>query len=604
MTDSFFAELKRRNVFKVGFGYIVLGWLVIQVADVVVPALSLPDWTITFLLAMGALGFPFAIFFAWAFELTPEGIKPEAEVDRESSHVKHTGRKIDYLIIAMLTIALSYFIYDKVNRPQTPQNVAPQKENLDINTAIAVMPFVNMSADPEQEFFSDGITEELLNVLAKSTDLLVASRTSSFQFKGKDLGIPEIAEQLKVRYVLEGSVRKAGDTIRITAQLIDAKNDRHLWSEAYDRPLNVNNIFVIQDEISTAIFTALGNELGINTIPHRSIANSTNNLTAYEIFFKARRMFQTRTQLDEVEKLLEQILDLDPNYAEAWGLRAANTSLLREYLYSDEPLKVLRTRARTYANKAVAINPDAATALAVLSKLELDTVINEHARIAWEESLARYDRVLELEPNNPQALNWVALAYSTLGNMEKASEYFDRCIRAEPRYQPCLVNQMVTLASLGDDKAAIDLFIDGMDAGAIINMYGPVYSLVRADNLMAFLLISNDRLMLKDWDGQKRLFEALKNPDGDHVELVAEIEAFVEESSNKDVFMLQTFLLPLNHQPASGDNIVHWDPIMVSFRKSDNFKNMLRKTGVYDYWKTHGFPEKCRPIGSDDFECD
>ena len=326
MSDSLFTELKRRNVVKVGVAYLVLAWVVIQVTDSAVPALHLPEWVNSLVFYLGAIGFPFALFFAWAFEITPDGVKRESDIAPEDSITAHTGRKLDFTIIGLLAIGLGYFIYESrfstesettdksvtTTEPGSTLEPGTKVEQQSNNSSIAVLPFVNMSVDESQGYFSDGITEEILNALVAVNGLEVASRTSSFQFKGRDLGIPHIAEQLKVRYVVEGSVRKAGKTIRITAQLIDASNDRHLWSDTYDRPLSIDNIFVIQDEISRSIVEALRDELGIDQITNAKLSKTTDDLSAYELFLQSRPLFQSRTKLDVAHNLLTQAVEQDP----------------------------------------------------------------------------------------------------------------------------------------------------------------------------------------------------------------------------------------------------------------------------------------------------
>ena len=234
---SLFSELKRRNVFRVGIAYLIVAWLTLQVTDIVVPILELPDVFDRGVLLLLAIGFPFALIFAWAFEMTPEGVKKEKDVDRAVSITQHTGRKLDFIIIGVLTVAVAIFALDKF---VWTESVAPK--------TIAVLPFVNMSDDSEQEYFSDGLSEELLNLLAQIPELRVTSRTSAFSFKGKDATIAEVGRTLDVEHVLEGSVRRSGDTIRITAQLINVSTDTHVWSDSWDR--DFQDVFVIQDEIA------------------------------------------------------------------------------------------------------------------------------------------------------------------------------------------------------------------------------------------------------------------------------------------------------------------------------------------------------------------
>jgi len=245
---SLFAELKRRNVFKVGAAYVVMAWLLAQVVDVFLDNFGAPEWVIKTVLLLLVAGFPLALFFAWAFELTPEGIKKEKDVDRSQSITRETGRKLDFLIIGILVIALAYFALDKfvlTTGDTAPGSAAVTETAPTDEKSIAVLPFVNMSDDAGNEYFSDGISEEILNALAKVPELQVAGRTSSFAFKGENQDLRKIGEALGVNNILEGSVRKAGDKVRITAQLIRVDNGFHLWSESYDRKLT--DVFAIQN---------------------------------------------------------------------------------------------------------------------------------------------------------------------------------------------------------------------------------------------------------------------------------------------------------------------------------------------------------------------
>ncbi|MCZ6826123.1 MAG: adenylyl cyclase, partial [Gammaproteobacteria bacterium] len=236
---SIVRELKRRNVFRMAVLYMVAAWLIMQVTEVLITLANLPHWIGPTIIWLLAIGFPISLIFSWFYELTPEGISLEKDIDPEQSITHVTGRRLDFIIISMLIAAVILFAYDKWWTRGPPEK------------SIAVLPFMNMSDDPEQEYFSDGISEELLNVLAKIPGLRVVARSSSFQFKGENRDIIDIGQQLNVAHVLEGSVRRAGGQLRITAQLIDASNGFHLWSETYDRELV--NIFAVQDEIAAAI---------------------------------------------------------------------------------------------------------------------------------------------------------------------------------------------------------------------------------------------------------------------------------------------------------------------------------------------------------------
>ncbi len=262
---SLFEELKRRNVIRVGTAYAVTAWLLIQVSETILPLFGFDASSLRLVVIVLAIGFVLVITFSWAFELTPEGLKRESEVDRSPSIIANTSKQLDRLIMVVLTLALGYFAFDKF--VLDPSRDAAREAEVALQArsdalvesygdkSIAVMPFADMSPDKDQEYFSDGLAEELINLLAKIPGMRVISRSSAFSFKDQSMDIPSIAKQLQVSHILEGSVRKAGDQVRITVQLIDAASDTHLWSETYDRKLN--DIFAIQDEISAQVVAQL-----------------------------------------------------------------------------------------------------------------------------------------------------------------------------------------------------------------------------------------------------------------------------------------------------------------------------------------------------------
>jgi TolB-like protein len=253
-TDSFFAELRRRNVFRVGVAYAIVAWLVVEISSVVFPALNLPDWTLTFFIVLFIIGFPFALIFAWAYELTPEGLKKEKDVDRSQSITTRTGRKLDFMIIGVMAVAIAYFLVDKFvwvgEEPATDITVSEDRKS------IAVLPFANRSANEEDAFFVDGIHDDLLTLLAKLGDLKVIARTTMVRLD-PGMSMQDIGSKLGVATIVEGGVQRAGDRVRINAQLIDARTEVHLWAETYDRELTAANIFAVQTEIATAIAEAL-----------------------------------------------------------------------------------------------------------------------------------------------------------------------------------------------------------------------------------------------------------------------------------------------------------------------------------------------------------
>jgi TolB-like protein/thioredoxin-like negative regulator of GroEL len=322
---SLFNELKRRNVIRVGIAYVIAAWLILQFTEVMTELLNLPDTLGPIVVTVVAIGLPLALIFAWAFEMTPEGLKRESEVDRSQSIAPKTGKKLDRAIIAILAIAVVYLLADKLvlQKPSAPASPPVTEQSATETTkplaeegpSVAVLPFLNMSDDKSNEYFSDGLTETLLHMLAQLPDLRVAARTSSFAFKGQNKSIGEIATTLGVAHVLEGSVQKSGDRVRVTAQLIRAEDGFHVWSQNYTRPLE--DIFAIQDEIATDVAGALdASLLGGDAHMHNV---ETANLTAYDLYLKAmeQQSIFSYGSLGEAEGLFKQALAEDPEFVDA-----------------------------------------------------------------------------------------------------------------------------------------------------------------------------------------------------------------------------------------------------------------------------------------------
>jgi len=343
--SQLFQELKRRNVFRVALAYLAAGWLGLQVVQLVLESTSAPDWVMQVFLLAVAVGFPFAILFAWAFELTPEGIKREKEVDRENSITRQTGRKLNRAIIVVLAAAVGILLVDKF---LLQEQSAPLQDNND--KSVAVLPFVAMSSGPDDEFFADGLTEEILNSLTRVPELLVTARTSAFHFKGKDDPIPDIASALGVAHVVEGSVRRSGDRLRVTAQLIRAADGFHLWSETYDH--DSKDVFGVQTDIAEKIASALDVVLDEDQLQKmRSVG--LQNPEAYVAFQKGIKMFddshgaqgQTDMLLD-ANKWFETTMSLAPDFPDAYSYHADYFShvLMDEAAddhFSDEELTAL-----------------------------------------------------------------------------------------------------------------------------------------------------------------------------------------------------------------------------------------------------------------------
>ncbi|HSE12417.1 MAG TPA: hypothetical protein VLB69_07270, partial [Rudaea sp.] len=275
---SFFSELKRRNVLRAGAFYAAAAWLLVQIATQVFPFFDVPNWAVRWVVIAAVIGFPFALAFAWFYELTPEGLKRESELGRSDATTRPTGKTLDRWIIAVLTLAVVLLLANTfVLRPDTRSS---DRQGATAKS-IAVLPFVNMSGDPQNDYFSDGITDEILNALAQIPGLKVAARTSAFAFKGKAQDLRNVGEALGVANVLEGSVQRDGDDVRITAQLIDTRSGFHLWSQRYDRKLT--NIFAVEDEISKAIADKLQLQLAA---ARTAGGGGTNVAQAHELYLR------------------------------------------------------------------------------------------------------------------------------------------------------------------------------------------------------------------------------------------------------------------------------------------------------------------------------
>jgi len=435
---SFFNELKRRNVFKVGIAYVVVAWLVAQVLQLIFESFGTPDWVMKTVLVLLATGAPFALFFAWAFEMTPEGLKRESEVDRSQSITHETGQKLNYTIIAVLVLALGYFAYDKfvltsgrdaalveaTTQAATEQAVIEQTTSepagiLVDDKSIAVLPFADMSPDKDQEYFSDGLSEELLNLLAKIPELRVAARTSAWSYKGKDIKIDQVGEELGVAHVLEGSVRTAGNRIRVTAQLIKADDGFHLWSESYDRTLD--DVFAIQDEISGAVVEALKVTL-LGEAPHVSEISPE----AYALYLQAQHISnQLRRDLyQNAVDLYQQVLVIEPDYAPAWVGISRN---YRNMAVSGQLNEIEGFQMATDAViKALQLDPNLAAAHARRGLLYLG---NEQDPL----KAAKHFRVaMELNPNDPAALQGVADFAASLGKFETSIKLGEAAVLRDP----------------------------------------------------------------------------------------------------------------------------------------------------------------------------
>ncbi|MBT8102488.1 MAG: tetratricopeptide repeat protein [Gammaproteobacteria bacterium] len=413
--------------------YVVGAWLTMQVAEVVIALAHLPESIGPTILAVLAIGFPIALVFSWFYEVTPEGITLEKDVAPGESITHITGRRIDFIVIAMLCAGLVVFAFDKW-WPEGP-----------IEQSIAVLAFENLSGDPEQEYFSDGISEELLNLLAKIPELKVISRTSAFSYKGKDVRLTDVARELNVAHILEGSVRKIGNQVRITAQLIETQSDTHVWSQTYERTLD--DIFAIQDEIAAKVV----GKLKITLLGSPPIVKESQP-EAYALILKARHLGRQGSPKDwqEAIALIEQALLIDPSYAVAWDALAS--------IYVNQADNSLRptdegyAQARKAANQALALDPLYARA---------------HARLGWiavhhQGDLAaaakHYERALALEPTSTSIIFSAASLAESLGRLEMTIALEEYALARDPLDPVANNNQGDSYLSAGRFDDAIASF--------------------------------------------------------------------------------------------------------------------------------------------------
>ena len=470
---SFLAELQRRNVVRMAVLYVVAGWVVLQIADVLFKPLGLPDWTFRLVLGLLLLGFPLVLIFAWVFELTPEGLKRERDIDRSASIVQHTARKMNIVIAVLLVLAIAGLVADRLvpessePAPATaplaasgqPAGDAAPPGPLAGDPSIAVLPFVNMSGDPDNEYFSDGLTEELLNTLVRIGGLKVTGRTSSFAFKGQGRDLREIGRLLNVANVLEGSVRKAGNRVRVTAQLVKTSDGYHLWSETFDRELD--DIFAIQQEIAGQVTQALHVALLGGAADAPAPVSATRDARAYEEFLRGLYIWQRnpddREALDRTRKHFEAALAIDAAYVDGyWGMFQVWDRMNRNgHGAFTESLE----RMRYYAAKLERLSPTSDRTLSAAARNALVDYDYQRSVARLEEAVARYpasaivqgeygnvltilgrhdeaiaaiDRAARLDPLSLEVMRWKSFVMHRMGDCDGAEEVMQRATEIEP----------------------------------------------------------------------------------------------------------------------------------------------------------------------------
>jgi adenylate cyclase len=586
---SFFAELRRRNVIRMAGVYLVSAWMIIQVAETLLPAFDIPGWVLRAIVLVLALGFLPALAFSWVFEMTPGGLKRESEIAPDQSIALHTGKRLNRLFIAMLVLAVLYLGLDKfVFAPvrdatrfagSLVSNPAPAQEPGDAQASIAVLPFVDMSQDKDQEYFSDGLSEELLNQLAQIPQLRVIARTSSFSFKGKEVDVATIAKTLDVANVLEGSVRKSGNTLRITAQLIRASDSSHLWSKNYDRELA--DIFKVQDEIAAEVVGALK----VRLLPGQTMTQlaRTSNLEAHTHYLRGRQLIN-QGSLDSSRAAIvefQRAIDLDPAYTSAWSNLAAAQALAAD-LTADA---ALQAQALVAIDKAIELSPDDAEAHAIRGWLRTIFVRD------WGGAQADFKEALRIDGNNPDTLWRYSWLLAARNHLPEAIEYVTRANELDPvandsaaflgfylnavgsYRQAREVVQRKIAVSNRDERALMVLgesfVLDGKPADALAAVSGAGTGVRLTVTVLAEHALGHERESARALDELEKTFGL------GFAYQIAEAHAWRGDKDKAFQWLERGY-----EQRDGGMAMIRYDPFLKSLRDDPRYSAMVRKLGL------------------------
>jgi TolB-like protein/tetratricopeptide (TPR) repeat protein len=600
---EFFAELKRRQIYRVGAAYVVAAWVLTQVIEILAQVFTLPLWIAQTAIVLLAIGFPVALLAVWTIESKPH--------EAVASAVRSKPTIVDWTLCGALAVVLLFMGYQQLAPRQAGVDAAKDAAASPRSAiSLAVLPFANLSGDPSQEFFSDGITEEITSALARVPDLRVVARTSAYQFRDQNRDIQSIGQQLRATHFIEGSVRKAGDRVRITAQMIDATDGTHVWTETYDRELT--DMFAIQEEIARAIATSLRMPLGIGT-GQNLVSGRTIDPESYQQYLRAKALFRLLGQgRPRAIEVLEPLVARNPDYAPAWGLLASAYGLTPN-LYRNSPFAEMQRvvsdllpKAEAAAHRAMALDPNLAEGYLALSRVHA-----ARGNFVQADELRR--KALALDPNHADALqvtsNWLA----TAGRVKEAVALKQLLRSLEPLVPSYNVDFAEFLWVDGQTDAAIAILKEvspspASNAGAKIDLAAIYASQGRYDEAADVLL----QLQALPNQNQQAIAEAAR--------LLRTAPAVA--ASPQSLPRLGALAFVYLHVGAPGRILepyeewgeagyfvdiafpILWHPSYAPVRKLERFKTYVRKAGFVDYWRAKGWPDLCRSVGNDDFVCE
>lgn len=605
---TFWHELGRRNVLRVAAAYAVASFAIIEVISNVTPGLHLPDWVLSLVIVLLALGFPAIVAFSWIYEITPEGVKRTDEVAPTASIAPRTGHRLNVVIVALLVVVAGLYGADRLLPPQKAA-VAPAA-----SVSIAVLPFLNLSSDKEQEFFSDGMTEEITSALAKVSGLKVVGRTSAFEFKGQNKDLRAIGQALSASHILEGSIRKDGNQIRVTAQLIKAGDGTHIWTDNYDRELK--GVFAMQDEISRSIATALQIPLGLKPGGVQA-ANRAIDPESYQQYLHAAALHRARgtgqRPLTAAAALLDQVVAANPDYAPAWALLAQVYANLpqedsaRAEAGFRQRAEASLTKAEAAGRRAIALDPGSAASYTAAAVHRVFT----RQYIEMEDLLRQ---ALKIDPFYPEALHALSQQLGRAGRLKEALPVRERLLALEPlvpRYNSDTAG-MLGLAGRGDAALALSQTLP-QDVQGRAGLIARVYiSMGRYKEAAEAISAARDTFSPSDIEGALVLLaQAPAAVPSARLPAISGNLSFVYEAVGAPERAAETQLEVFERALETGYAVlggptqyVLISPKYAAVRKTQRFKDLMRKLGRVDYWRARGWPDMCHPVGADDFACD